>query len=104
MRALLSVLVVAVSGVVASTGWAGPHIILHGSVSPSGAITLTDGVGNPFMGAKTGMYVFLVNDRSPRAGFHLVGPGVDIKVTGVGFVGSRSASVTLRPGTYAYRS
>jgi hypothetical protein len=104
MRALLCVLVVAVAGTAASAGWAGPHYILHGTVGPGGALALTDGVGNPYTSGKSGMYILIVTDRSPRAGFHLVGPGVDVKVTGVGFVGSRTVGVTLGPGTYAYRS
>jgi hypothetical protein len=104
MRALLALLVVVVAGIVASAGWAGPHYILHGTVGPGGALTLKDGVGNPYTSGKSGMYIFIVADRSPQAGFRLVGPGVDLTVTGVGFVGSRTVGVTLGPGTYAYRA
>ena len=32
--------------------------------------------------------------------FHLIGPGVDEEVTDVAFVGEKSVTVTLEPGTY----
>jgi hypothetical protein len=51
-----------------------------------------------------GMYRISVRDTSPSNDFHLVGPGVNIVVTGVRFVGPRTVQVTLEPGTYRYRS
>lgn len=45
----------------------------------------------------------MVNDRSRSDDFHLTGPGVN-KKTGVAFRGRVRWSVTLKPGTYSYRS
>jgi plastocyanin len=44
-----------------------------------------------------------VNDRSRVDNFHLTGPGVNRKTT-VAFRGRATWNVTLRPGTYSYRS
>ena len=35
--------------------------------------------------------------------FHLLGPGVDEEITDVPFVGEKSVTVTLEPGTYTYQ-
>src|SRR5262245_27430711 len=107
MRALAVVLVVAVAAGVASPSWArsrdilrgNVRYVLYGSVSPSGTILLNGGTGERYKTGKAGMYLFIVRDRSPRAGFHLTGPGVDLSVTSAAFVGSHAVGATLRPGT-----
>jgi plastocyanin len=50
-----------------------------------------------------GTYTLDVEDKSEMHNFHLIGPGVDEEVTDVAFVGERSATVTLEPGTYTYQ-
>jgi hypothetical protein len=52
---------------------------------------------------KAGRAVFTINDRSSKDNFHLTGPGIN-KRTGVAFKGVSKWSVTLRPGTYTFRS
>jgi hypothetical protein len=52
---------------------------------------------------RAGRYVITVNDRSARDNFHLTGPGVNRK-TGVAFRGRSSWRLTLRRGTYRFRS
>jgi hypothetical protein len=52
---------------------------------------------------KAGRAVFTIADRSSVDNFHLVGPGVN-KRTGVAFKGVSKWSLTLRPGTYTFRS
>jgi len=53
---------------------------------------------------KAGTYTLEVEDRSDMHNFHLIGPGgVDEEVTEVGFVGDKSVTLTLEPGTYTYQ-
>jgi hypothetical protein len=53
--------------------------------------------------AEVGPATITVNDRSRVDNFHLTGPGVNRK-TAVAFRGRVTWNVTLRPGTYSYRS
>lgn len=55
------------------------------------------------MRLKAGTYTIVVNDRSRRDNFHFKGGKVNRK-TGVAFVGTRRWTVTLRKGSYRYRS
>jgi plastocyanin len=51
-----------------------------------------------------GTYTLSVEDKSSMHNFRLMGPGgVNVEVTDVGFVGEKSAEVTLEPGTYTYQ-
>jgi plastocyanin len=50
-----------------------------------------------------GTYTLEVEDKSDMHNFHLLGPGVDEEVTDVGFVGEKTVTVTLEPGTYTYQ-
>jgi plastocyanin len=50
-----------------------------------------------------GTYTLDVEDKSDMHNFHLLGPGVDEEVTDVGFVGEKTVTVTLEPGTYTYQ-
>jgi len=52
---------------------------------------------------RAGRYRITVNDRSARDNFHLTGPGLNRK-TGVAFRGTARWTVTLRRGTYRFRS
>ena len=53
--------------------------------------------------ARAGRYVITVNDRTRTDNFHLTGPGVNRR-TGVAFRGTARWSLTLRRGTYRFRS
>jgi plastocyanin len=50
-----------------------------------------------------GTYTLEVEDKSDMHNFHLLGPGVDEEVTEVDFVGEKTVTVTLEPGTYTYQ-
>jgi plastocyanin len=50
-----------------------------------------------------GTYTLKVEDKSEMHNFHLIGPGVDEEVTDVPFVGEKTVTVTLQPGTYTYQ-
>ena len=52
---------------------------------------------------KAGTYTLEVEDKSAMHNFHLIGPGVDQEVTDVPFVGEKSVTVTLEPGTYTFQ-
>jgi plastocyanin len=67
------------------------------SVGPKRSISVTPKI------TEVGPATITVNDRSRVDNFHLTGPGVN-KKTGVAFRGRVTWNVTLRPGTYSYRS
>ena len=50
---------------------------------------------------KAGKYTLVVSDKSNIHNFHLKGPGVNVK-TSVGFVGTKSFTITLKKGKYTY--
>ena len=52
---------------------------------------------------RAGRYRITVNDRSARDNFHLTGPGLNRR-TGIAFRGRATWTVTLRRGTYRFRS
>jgi plastocyanin len=69
---------------------------LSGSVGPGAHISLT-------RSANAGKAVLTIRDRSKKDNLHLSGRGVN-KKTGVAFTGTVSWTVTLKPGTYTFRS
>jgi len=81
---------------------AGAKTLLAGSVGPGFTINLKTAAGKRVTTLKPGFYAIAVDDRSSIHDFHLKGPGVDVKITGVAFVGTKTATVLLRKGTYVY--
>ena len=69
---------------------------LAGSVGPGAHIALAHA-------AKAGKAVLTIRDRSKKDNLHLTGPGLN-KKTGVAFTGTVTWTVTLKPGTYTFRS
>jgi len=67
-----------------------------GSVGPGKRISL----GHT---AKAGKAIVTIRDRTTSDNFHLSGPGVN-KKTGVAFTGTVKWTVTLKAGTYTFRS
>ena len=72
---------------------------LAGTVGPGFTITLTK-AGKPVKTLKPGAYKITVADKSNAHNFHILGPGVNKKITTVPFMGSESATVTLKKGKY----
>jgi hypothetical protein len=105
VRRLAIVLLAAITaaGAAESTTAAPTAYVLHGSVVP-GHITLKGGLGRPFLHGRRGDYRITVTDSSRADDFHLVGPGINIVITSIPFVGTRSGELTLWPGTYRYFS
>ena len=75
---------------------------LEGETGPGFEIEVKQN-GEDAESVKAGTYTLKVEDKSDQHNFHLMGPGVDEKVTDVGFVGDKTATVTLKKGTYTYQ-
>ena len=79
---------------------AAPKVV--GKVGPGHTIGVTIG-GKRVKTLKAGtQYRFVVTDRSEDHDFRLVGPGVSKVITSEGFVGTKTAVVTFRKGTYRF--
>jgi plastocyanin len=76
---------------------------LEGETGPGFEIEVKQN-GEDAESVKAGTYTLKVEDKSASHNFHLIGPGVDEKVTDVGFVGDKTVTVTLKKGTYTYQS
>jgi plastocyanin len=74
-----------------------PLRTLNATVSAKGAVRLSAS------SVASGRYRIVVNDRSPKANFHLAGRGVNAR-TGMRFRGSRTLRVTLTKGSYRFGS
>ena len=76
---------------------------LSAAVGPGKTITLRTGAGTKVKTLTAGRYRVTVRDRTASDNLHLVGPGVNRR-TGVKFRGTVRWTVTLKAGTYRYRS
>jgi len=85
-----------------SGGGASASGTLEGETGPGFEIEVKQN-GEDDESVKAGTYTLKVEDKSDQHNFHLMGPGVDEKVTDVGFVGDKTATVTLKKGTYTYQ-
>ena len=75
---------------------------LAGTTGPGFTITVKK-AGKKVTRLKRGQYTITVSDRSAAHDFVLTGPGIrNRRITGLGFIGTRSATVTLRKGRYEY--
>lgn len=85
-----------------TTGETGGSSTLKGETGPGFTIEVSQN-GQDAETVKAGTYTLEVEDKSDQHNFHLIGPGVDKKVTDVPFVGDKSVTVTLQKGTYTYQ-
>lgn len=98
----LSVAAVLVSAVFAGPAAGAPPKTVNGTVGPGFTISLTL-AGKKVTKLKAGVpYRFQIADRSSIHDFHLTGPGISRVLTGVSFTGTKSATVTLKPGNYSF--
>jgi plastocyanin len=85
-----------------TTGESGAAGTLEGETGPGFEIEVSMN-GEDAESVPAGTYTLSVEDKSEMHNFHLIGPGVDEEVTEVDFVGEKSVTVTLEPGTYTYQ-
>jgi plastocyanin len=85
-----------------STGSAVAAKRLSGTVGPGFTISLKSG-GKKVTSLRPGSYRITVRDRADIHNFHLRGPGVNKRITGVDFEGTKSVTLRLRKGTYRYQ-
>jgi len=89
-------------GTTTSEGGGSASGTLKGETGPGFTIEVSQD-GQDAETVKAGTYTLEVEDKSDMHNFHLIGPGVDEEVTDVAFVGEKSVTVTLEPGTYTYQ-
>ena len=94
----LAAALTAVSVAVASASTTATKLV--GTDGPGFTITLTK-AGKKVKTLKPGKYAISIRDKSNIHNFHLTGPGLN-KKTDVGYVGSKTWTVTLKKGTYKY--
>ncbi len=82
-------------------GGATPRLV--GTVGPGFTIALKDGGGKAVKSLKAGKYTLTIRDQASIHDFHLSGPGLNKVITGVDFVGSKTITIALRKGTYAFQ-
>jgi hypothetical protein len=76
---------------------------LNGTIGPGYTISLKNAQGKKVKSLKHGKYTFIVRDKANIHNFTLKGPGGRNKmITGTGFVGKKTVSVTLKKGTYRF--
>ena len=84
----------------AASAQATPKLV--GEVGPSFKIEVVTSADKDVKTLKTGTYTIKVEDKASIHDFHLIGPGVN-KATTVGFVGTKTWTVKLKPGKYTYQ-
>jgi len=103
MNRILTLLAVSLLGLaLAASTAAAPSATpkLTGTVGPGFTITLKKG-SSKVTRLKRGKYTFVIRDRSDQHNFHLKGP-VSKNMTSVSFVGTKTFTLTLKPGKYTY--
>jgi hypothetical protein len=96
---LLGIAAVALVVTAAATPMALPK--LTGTVGPGFTISLKRGLA-PVKLLKAGKYTFVVSDKASIHNFQIQGPGLNRAITAVGFVGTKTVTLLLKPGTYKF--
>ena len=79
------------------------HPKLNGTAGPGFTITLKNSAGHAVKTLKAGTYTFVIHDKSNFHSFALDGPhGFAKDFTKVPFVGTKTATLTLKKGKYKY--
>ncbi len=94
-KSLAAVVLVAALAALAALPALAATPVLNGTVGPGFTIVMKK---KP---TKAGKYKLVVADKSSIHNFHLKGPGVNVK-TGVGAVGTKSFTITLKKGKYTF--
>ena len=83
-------------------GRVGGHQRAPGTVGPGFTITLTRD-GAPVTELTPGLYWLTVDDHATNHNFHVIGPGIDIEVTSVPFVGTVTVPLKVKDGEFTFR-
>jgi hypothetical protein len=75
---------------------------LVATVGPGYTISLKTATGKKVTMLTRGTYTITVRDRSEDHNFFLSGPGTRKQLTGVDFVGTKTATVRLAPGKFGF--
>jgi plastocyanin len=102
IAALITGLAVAVGVAASSVGAGTTATKLTGITGPGFTITLKK-AGVNVKQLRAGKYTITVSDKSKLHNFRLKGPGLNKRVTGLGFKGSKTVTVTLKKGIYTYQ-
>ena len=102
MKLIYAALAAAAVALVPTAG-ASPKALpkLTGTVGPGFTITLKRGTA-PVRVLKAGFYSLTVADKASIHNFQIEGPGLDRRVTTVGFTGTKTVTIRFRRGTYKY--
>ena len=92
---------VALALVFSLTAQAAPQKLV-GTVGPGFTISLKTATGKRVTGLTRGAYTITVRDRSDEHNFFVSGPGLKKSVTGVEFVGTKTVTLRLASGKYAF--
>ena len=93
---------IAVAATAAATAASGKTLTLQGEVGPGFTIEVKL-AGKHVKTLKAGTYRLRVEDKSSIHNFHVIGPGVNKKLTTVPFVGEKTVVVKLKKGTYTFQ-
>ena len=102
---LATALVTSLAAAVALGAWSTASAAtskLRGAVGPGETISLKTAAGKRVSIVSRGTYAITVSDRSDEHNFFLSGPGVRKQLTGIGFIGTKTVTVTLRTGKYTF--
>ena len=100
MNRMLVLVATVAAGLSLVASSAAAPVKLVGTVGPSFTITLKKGTSKVTK-LKAGKYTFVIHDKSNIHNFHLKGP-VSKMFTSVSFVGTKTVTLTLKPGKYTY--
>jgi hypothetical protein len=103
LRFVVALLVASVSLGFGSSLLAMSHPKLTGTAGPAYKITLKNSAGHLVKTLKAGTYTFVIHDKSSFHSFALDGPhGFAKDFTTVPFLGTKTATLTLKKGKYKY--
>jgi plastocyanin len=81
---------------------ADPQIVGKVGINDAFVITLKTSAGKKVKTLKSGFYKLKVTDGSDFHNFQIEGPGLDKRVTTVGFKGTKTVRIQLRKGKYKF--
>jgi hypothetical protein len=100
--ALLATALVAMLAFAAPLGATSSATKLTGTTGPGFTITLKK-AGKMVKTLKPGKYAITVSDKSNIHNFRIKGPGLNKQITTLSAKGTKTATVTLKKGTYTYQ-